>query len=249
MLVSAHPPTAGFEHDLDLVRASADQLVHDVTLLDEAALAGASLLPGWTRAHLVGHLIGNAEGLTRLAQWASTGTPTPQYADQQQKDAGIADAVGVCADALAARLRAATDAFVAAARGLTPGQQATRVRLGIAAQGREITAAELPWRRLVEQEVHNVDLAGAYTPAHWSPELVDRLLTETSEHYLTGSDVPPMNLEALDGDWAATCGDPSSRTTVAGPAPALLAWLAGRSSGEGLHVDPTGPLPDLPPWF
>lgn len=247
--MSPHAPSTDVAHDLDLVRTSADQLVHDVTLLDSEALAGPSLLPGWTRAQVVGHLIGNAEGLTRLVQWARTGAPTPQYADLKQKDATIAGAAGVGADELAAQLRAATDAFVAAADELTPDQQATLVRLGVAAQGREIPAAELPWRRLVEQEVHNVDLAGAYTPAHWSPELVARLLAESTEHYLSRSDVPPLALDALDDDWAAACGDPTARTTVAGPAPALLAWLTGRSSGEGLHVDPPGSLPDLPPWF
>ena len=248
MVVSA-PPPAGFVHDLDLVRASADQLVHDVTLLDDDALGGPSLLPGWTRAQVVGHLIGNAEGLARLVVWARTGTITPQYADQEQKDAGIDGATGVGAATLATRLREATDAFVAAADQLDPAQQATTVRLGVAARGREIAAGELAWRRLVEQEVHNVDLAGAYTPAHWSPELVDRLLTESSEHYLTREDVPPMALDALDGDWAGASGDPAARTSVAGPSPALLAWLTGRSSGEGLHVDPPGPLPALPPWF
>ncbi|MGA7689133.1 MAG: maleylpyruvate isomerase family mycothiol-dependent enzyme [Jiangellales bacterium] len=242
-------PHAGFAHDLDLVRASADQLVHDVTLLGDDALGGPSLLPGWSRAQVVGHLIGNAEGLTRLVEWARTGTLTPQYADQQQKDAGINGAVGMGADALATRLREATDTFVAVADQLDPAQQATSVRLGVAAGGREIAAGELAWRRLVEQEVHNVDLAGAYTPAHWSPELVERLLTESSERYLTSEDVPPMALDALDGDWAGVSGELAARTSVAGPSPALLAWLTGRSSGEGLHVDPPGPLPALPPWF
>jgi maleylpyruvate isomerase len=223
--------------------------VHDVTLLSDDALAGPSLLPGWTRAQVVGHLIGNAQGLTRLVEWARTDVSTPQYADQQQKDATLAAAIGIGADELAHRLRTAVDAFVAAADSLTPQQQAAEVRLGVAAAGRAIRAGELPWRRLVEQEVHNVDLAGAYTPAHWSPELVERLLTESSERYLTRDDVPPMTLNALDRDWTAASGDPSLRTTIAGPSPALLAWISGRSSGEGLHVDPPGALPNLPPWF
>jgi maleylpyruvate isomerase len=233
--------------DLALVRLSADQLVHDVHLLDDSALAGASLLPGWTRAHVVGHLIGNADGLTRLLDGARTGHPTTMDDDAQQRQAGVEAAVGRPAQTLAAELRASIDRFVAMADGMGAEQWQTRVRLGPGGQGREISAAEVPWRRLVEQEVHNVDLAGAYTPAHWSDEFVHRLLDETAERYLRRDDVPALDLASVDGEWAAVTGAPAA-TRVEGPAPALLAWLTGRSGGEGLHVEP-GPLPALPPWF
>ncbi len=234
-------------HDLDLVRESADQLVHDVHLLSDEVLLGPSLLPGWTRAEVVGHLIGNAEGLTRLLEWARTGDRTPQYPDEQSKQEGIEAAVGMSADLLAARLRDAVDTFVRVADSLDDEAWAARVHLGVDAAGRELGAAELPWRRLVEQEVHNVDLAGAYTPAHWSDEFVHRALEETTRLYLTRPDLPALSLDALDGDWSGSCGPTGDRSRVEGPSPALLAWLIGRSSGEGLHVHP-GPLPDLPPW-
>ncbi len=242
-IVSADP-----RHDLVLVRESADQLVHDATLLDADALAGPSLLPGWSRANVVSHLIGNAEGLTNLLEWARTGVTTPQYADIEAREATIQAGVGQSADLLAGRLRETIDRFLAVADTLPDEQWAAAVRLGPAAQGREIAARELPWRRLVEQEVHNVDLAGAYTPAHWSPEFVHRLLAETAQRYLPRESVPAMDLAALDGDWAAQSGDPDQRVRIEGPSPALLAWVIGRSSGEGLHVQPP-PLPELPPWF
>jgi len=234
-------------HDLGLVGASADQLVHDVRLLSHDALAGPSLLPGWTRAHVIGHLIGNAEGLTRLLQWARTGQRTPQYPDQQSRDAGVEMAVGQPPDLLAARLRQVTDVFTQTASELDESHWSATVRVGPAAAGREIVAAELPWRRLVEQEVHDVDLNGAYTPAHWAPEFVHRLLDETAERYLPRPDVPALDLGAIDGDWSATSGDPGRRTRVEGPSPALLAWLTGRSAGQGLHVEDP-PLPTLPAW-
>lgn len=240
--------TANPAHDLGLVRESADLLVHDVGLLTLETLAAPSLLPGWTRAHVVGHVIGNAKGLIRLLHWARTGKRTPQYADQQSREAGIETAVGQPADVLAERLREATDGFLRAADELDEAHWSATVRLGAAAAGREIVAAELPWRRLVEQEVHNVDLDGAYTPAHWAPEFVHRLLDETVERYLNRPDVPALDLDAIDGDWSAACGDPGQRVRVEGPSPALLAWLSGRSAGQGLHVD-EGPLPSLPAWF
>lgn len=240
--------TANPQHDLGLVRESAHQLLHDVALLGDEALAEPSHLPGWTRAHVVGHLIGNAQGLTRLLDWARTGRPTPQYPDDQSRAVGIESALGQPGELLVARLREATDAFLASAETMPEGAWAATVRLAPAAKGREIVAAELPWRRLVEQEMHNVDLDGAYTPAHWSVELVHRLLDETAARFLVRPDVPALDLEAIDGDWSATCGDPAQRVRVEGPSPALLAWLTGRSAGQGLHV-PDAALPTLPAWF
>ncbi len=240
--------TPDIRHDCGLVGESADQLVHDVSLLSDEALRGPSLLPGWTRAHVVGHLIGNAEGLTRLLEWARTGIRTPQYFDMDQKTEGIESAIGQSSTLLAVRLRDATDEFVAVAKTLTGADWSCEVNVGVDATGRALPASELPWRRLVEQEVHNVDLDGAYTPAHWSDEFVHRLLDETARLFLPGEDVPPLDLQAVDGDWSATCGPSDVRVRVEGPSPALLAWLTGRSSGEGLHVHP-GPLPDLPPWY
>lgn len=235
-------------HDCALVRDSATQLVHDVELLDDEALAGPSLLPGWTRANVVSHLIGNAVALTNLLRWARTGTFLPMYADADAREATVQVGVGQPAGVLAARLREAVDEFLAEADTLTDEQWDSQVRMGVGGKGPEAPARDVPWRRLVEQEVHNVDLLGAYTPAHWSPELVHRLLDEMAERYLGREDVPALDLQALDGDWAATSGDPAEAVRVEGPSPALLAWLTGRSSGEGLHVHP-GPLPALPSWF
>jgi hypothetical protein len=44
-----------------------------------AQVAGPSLLPGWTRGHVLSHLARNAEGGTRLLGWARTGVPSYEY--------------------------------------------------------------------------------------------------------------------------------------------------------------------------
>ena len=51
--------------------------------------AEPSLLPGWTRAHVLGHLAGNADALTNLLTWARTGVETPMYASPEARDAEI----------------------------------------------------------------------------------------------------------------------------------------------------------------
>jgi acyl-coenzyme A synthetase/AMP-(fatty) acid ligase len=55
----------------------------------DADLRASSLLPGWSRAHVVGHLARNAEALGRLAAWAHTDVETPMYRDRDQRAAEI----------------------------------------------------------------------------------------------------------------------------------------------------------------
>ena len=45
--------------------------------LPDDELDGPSLLPGWTRRHLVAHVGYNAQAIARLVQWASTGWRHP----------------------------------------------------------------------------------------------------------------------------------------------------------------------------
>src|SRR2546421_2317239 len=52
--------------------------------------AAPSLLPGWTRGHVLTHVARNADGLTNLLTWARTGERTPQYASWEQREADIA---------------------------------------------------------------------------------------------------------------------------------------------------------------
>ncbi len=58
--------------------------------LDDGALTGPSLLPGWDRASVVAHVGYNARALIRLSHWARTGVETPMYASTEQRNAEIA---------------------------------------------------------------------------------------------------------------------------------------------------------------
>src|SRR4051812_32675009 len=62
--------------------------------LDDAAIAGPSLLPGWTRGHVLTHLARNADSYVNLLTWARTGVPTPQYPSPQARVADIEAGAG-----------------------------------------------------------------------------------------------------------------------------------------------------------
>src|SRR4051812_24832744 len=85
--------------------------------LTDEQFAHPSALPGWTRAHVIGHVARNADALGRLAAWARTGVPTPMYADREQRaaeiEASAAQSPGALRDDLAATA-ASLDAAVTA---------------------------------------------------------------------------------------------------------------------------------------
>jgi len=65
-----------------------------------------SLLPGWSRGHVLTHLARNADGLRNLLIWARTGVVTPQYPSGQARDAAIEPGAGRPAAGQLARQRA-----------------------------------------------------------------------------------------------------------------------------------------------
>src|SRR4051812_1830604 len=69
--------------------AQTDHLLSTVSALDDESVRGPSLLPGWTRGHVLAHLARNADGLANVARTAITGEVTPMYASQAQRDADI----------------------------------------------------------------------------------------------------------------------------------------------------------------
>src|SRR5262249_1207796 len=104
--------------------------------------------------------------------------------------------------------------------------------------------ALVPWRRLREVEVHHVDLAASYAPADWPEAFAHRVLHELAG----GLDGISLTLRPDHLGHPVKVGD-GGVPEGSGPAYPLGAWLAGRSPGTGLTVDPPGPLPTVPDWI
>ena len=235
------------QRSLDEMAAATDRLLTSVDRLAEADLRGPSLLPGWTRAHLLTHLARNADGLAVLARNACTGEDGPMYPgapDQRELDIeagsgrGLGDVRLDLADS-ADHLMAAFADFSAAAQ-----DREVTLRSGATAYGWEI-----PGIRVREVEIHHVDLDAGYTPDDWSPDFAARTLDQLSPFFRDNRDCPVGVLAATDGDgrWevATSAGE---LPTLAGPRSSLVGWLTGRTSGEGLVLDPPGELPRAPRW-
>lgn len=233
---------------LEMLETGADNLARSLTGLDDTQVAAPSALPGWTRGHVLAHVARNADALVNLLTWARTGVETPMYPSRQVRDEHIERDAGRSADDHRADIEESQRRFMAAAGDLGDADWGATIRWGRDAA--ETTADLVPWLRIVEVEVHHVDLDLGYTPAHWTPDFVRRQLARTVEDR-RADDTPALTVRATDTGAEHHLG---GGTVVAGPQAALLAWLLGRSDGAGLSVESgdgtatSSDLPVLPPW-
>ena len=231
---------------LSEVEKATEHLVDTAEGLADADVAAPSLLAGWTRGHLLTHVARNADGLINLLTWARTGVETPAYASDAARDADIEAGAGRSAAELLGDVRTSAGRFAEACRTQPDDAWSAEVRRS----GREFPASRILWFRLREVLIHHVDLDAGYSPAHWPAGFVSRCLDEVAHHFEERDDFTPLALRAEDTGrrFRIRLAKDTDSPLVSGPEPALLAWLIGRSAGDGLDVEPDGPLPAVPSW-
>jgi maleylpyruvate isomerase len=236
------------------VAEATERLLRTVRPLPEEAVTAPSALPGWTVGHVLTHLARNADSLVNLLDSARTGEDIPQYPSTAARDQDIEDGSPRPLAVQYADLVDSDARFTAAA-----------AKLPDAAWGAQLThrtgyvfpAYELPWKRLAELEYHHVDLAVGYTPAHWPERFATAEFTRLAQHFAGAAGLPATLLTAEDAGLTRPLGEAAAEPElrIEGPVRALVAWLSGRSEGDGLQVhrgaeqltDPRVALPKLPP--
>jgi maleylpyruvate isomerase len=249
----------------DVLTALADAtsgLLDGIGDLTDADARGPSLLPGWTRGHVLTHLARNAEGGTRLLGWAHTGIPSYEYPSVAARAAAIEEGASRPAAELVADVRATATALADAAALLQPDEWDNPVTW---TTGQQTPAEHVPFSRHAEVVLHHTDLDIGYRPANWPASFTDEILPLVVTS-LTSRHLTPVSarLIALDTGREFSLGDDAARgPRVSANAAELLAWLLGRSDGAGLDrtglegrtgLDrtgplgwaPTGPLPPMP---
>jgi maleylpyruvate isomerase len=230
----------------DLLEEQTALVVQTARRLDDPGVRAPSLCPGWTRGHLLTHLARNADGLTNVAHSAVTGVLVPMYPSAAARDADI-EAGG---DRRAREL--AEDLERSATRLADELQQVPDDALDLevpSGRGPTIRVGDVPWVRLREVVYHHVDLDAGYGFADAPVEVVVRGLRECVPRLAATTPALEVTAELTAADPVVLhvgTGDP--RLAVGGPAPRVLAWLTGRSTGEDLRVDGGASLPELPSW-
>ena len=210
-----------------------------------------SLLPGWTRAHVVAHLALNAEGIIRVLRSIvaddeddTDGEPAPMYDSDEARDTDIDDLAGADPSDIRDRLMAGTTILDDAIGAVPDDVWGTRVER--TPGGRRIRAAAFPGMRLRELEIHHVDLDAGYTTAAWSAEFAEYLLDAMAKR-VSAQDFEVRPLDS-PRTWVFGSADAEYPVpVVTGPVADVGWWLTGRPAGDTLHCS-HGELPPIEGW-
>jgi maleylpyruvate isomerase len=242
----SQPAGHSVEETIRRIDDAVGRLVASASALSDEQMREPSLLPGWSRGHVLTHIARNADGLRNLLTWAQTGVETPQYASLTDRSEQIEAGAPRPAAELAADVSSSAEAFIARARELTGEAWLAEVR---ASRGPAHPAWFTLHRRLFEVEVHHVDLAAGYQPADWTEWFVSGELYRITGDLAVNPQTPVaiLNDVSTGRQYLLRPGE-ASELEIGGPGHELLAWLLGRDSGAALSADPAGPLPTIPSY-
>ena len=205
-----------------------------MTSLSDADFAEPSRLPGWTRAHVIAHIDGNARGLGHLVTWARTGIETPMYRSMEQRNADIEAEALLPPQELRARLLQSSTQIADDFNSLREEDLSTQVRTP---QGLMIAAREIIWLRAREVMIHAVDLGGNVTFEDLPGDFLIALTNELVARRGTQPGHPAIALQAPEQRW--NISGEGIPVVVNGTLPQIAAYVTGRSSRE----------PILPGWL
>ncbi|GAB3245541.1 maleylpyruvate isomerase family mycothiol-dependent enzyme [Alteromonas gracilis] len=216
--------------DLDVAHRTHLALLRD---LPDADLAAPSLLPGWSRAHVVAHLANHGIGTRHAVDALQDGRSVPMYSSVESREAGIATVARRSPDQLRDLAEFGAREITGALSTIRPEQRDLTIeRVPGTAFG---PLGDLVGARIREVYVHTADLGTSYSARDWPAAFLDELLD------VLAHDRQVRVRRA--GEEASTTVD---GVDVSGHAAELAWWLLGRGDGSALRA--TGDLPALGPW-
>ena len=239
--MSSEPDPEWDPGDLTGLDNSSQAFTRTVDGLTADDLAEPSLLPGWTRAHVVAHVALNGLTLAAVVNGIVHDNPVAMYESAEQRDADIEELSGAEPSELRERSLAATTAFADAVALMDESHWDGRIdRLPGGPSWPVVTV--VPTRRR-EVEIHHADLGTSYTRSDWPEDFVVGLLDAVTVDQASSG---PFQVRATDlgHNWQVG-GDGGPK--VMGSGADLGWWLTGRGEGEGLSCD-ADQLPRLGPW-
>jgi len=159
----------------DQIDDATQRLLGTARVIAESDLRQPSLLPGWTRAHILAHLARSADAMRALLVGLRSGQDRPAYVSAEALEADIERTAAQEAKGLVTDVADSAMALRTIARQLADQAWPRFVRVPGSAP---FPAAQLLVRRLVEVELHHCDLAAGYSPADWPDAFASMELAE-----------------------------------------------------------------------
>jgi maleylpyruvate isomerase len=149
----------------DELDTATQRLIDGARIMTRSDLQAPSLLPGWSRAHVLSHLARGADAMRNLLVGARAGRDRPACASPQPRHADIDTSAAAGAKDLVDELVGSAMALRTVAWQLP--DIAWRYQVHIPDSPR-FPASQLLARRLAEVELHHCDLGIGYGHDQWS---------------------------------------------------------------------------------
>jgi|SRR5215831_165550 len=159
----------------DQIDDATQHLLDAARIIAEPDLRQPSLLPGWTRAHVLAHLARGADAMRYLLIGARFGQERPAYPSAEAREADIEYGATLPAKDLLADLARSAMAFRMIVKQVPDDAWQFPVRILDSAP---FPSAQVLTRRLVEVELHHGDLGTGYGPADWPASFAAMELAE-----------------------------------------------------------------------
>ncbi|MGO4858469.1 maleylpyruvate isomerase family mycothiol-dependent enzyme [Arthrobacter sp. 2MCAF14] len=232
----------GLQEQLLQARRGTAFFARKLNELSDAELDGDSLLPGWSRRHVVAHVGYNARAIARLVEWASSGVETPMYPSVAARDEEINFGATLSPIALRNLFDHSAVHLSVEWRDLPEDAWHHTVRT---AQGRTVPASETVWMRTREVWVHAVDLDNGASFGDIPAPVLERLLRDITSAWATRGTDDGLLVRVARTD--LTFGDPDAAVVITGPLAGVVQWATGR--GTGGVAGGAGPVPAAPKWI
>lgn len=148
----------------DQLDQATQRLLDDARILPDADLRAPSLLPGWSRAHVLAHIARNADAMRGLLIGARAQQQRTAYASAQARDDDIGASAAQVQRELMNDLADSAMALRTIIRALPAQAWSFDVQM---LDSERFPASGLLTRRLVEVELHHCDLGIGYDGAKW----------------------------------------------------------------------------------
>jgi maleylpyruvate isomerase len=149
----------------DELDTATQRLIDEARIMTTSDLQAPSLLPGWSRAHVLSHLARGADAMRNLLTGARAGRDRPAYASPQARNADVDTGAAAGARELADDLVGSAMALRTVARQLPDIAWRYQVQMP---DSPRFPASQLLARRLAEVELHHCDLGIGYGHDQWS---------------------------------------------------------------------------------